>query len=573
LAIFSIFISPLYNKEALSKQPTLTIMKKLIYTLLVCIAFLYASELHSQTYNKIELEKKIDALIPSQVNEDTPGLVVGIVQNGALIFKKGYGLANLSYNIPNSPKMLYNIGSVSKQFLGYAFAMLHVKGELNIDDPVGKYLKDWPTFKHQVTLRHLLTHTSGYREAYTMSSLAGRIIGVDRLTRKECLDVVRKQPQLEFTPGSRYTYNSTAWVILAEILKNVTGTPADVWVTKNILRPLAMNDTHIESFIGEVVQNAAESYSKTRGKGHKNEKSNRAIFGAADIYTNIEDLVKWIDNYKTAQIGGKKVSDVFLNPYTLNNGSNAEYALGIGIGSYKGLKRYRHTGGHEAFQTQLSYFPDHDLGIITISNYGGRGWLPTSRIADLLLSKHMTIETPNNAPALTKNRNALEKLTGLYVANTFNGSITIAISNGSLEINGRRKLIPVSKNTYAIEGQQVKIKFAKNSKNSTQLTLLGTNKDHFTKSDSWTPNEKTLNEFKGDYWSKELETVYHLSLKKNKLVFTHRWNTPMTLTPVSKDFFKTNRGYHVKFTRNRAGDITGYNIHSGRTLNVFFQRK
>ena len=137
-----------------------------------------------------ELEIKIDALIPIEINDSTPGLVVGIVQRGELVFSKGYGLANMSYGISNSPKMVYNIGSVSKQFLGYAFAMLHVEGALNIDDPVNKYFEDWPEFKHTVTLRHLLTHTSGYREAYTLSNLAGRFIGVDRLSREECLEVV-----------------------------------------------------------------------------------------------------------------------------------------------------------------------------------------------------------------------------------------------------------------------------------------------------------------------------------------------------------------------------------------------
>mgnify|MGYP001550351382 FL=1 len=162
-------------------------MKNIIYFLSFCIGLICSSNSYGQTIDTIELEAKIDSLIPTAVNDSTPGLVVGIVQNGKLIFSKGYGLANLSYGIPNDPKMVYNIGSVSKQFLGYAFAMLHVKGDLNIDDPVNKYLEDWPEFEHTVTLRNLLTHTSGYREAYTMSNLAGRVIGLDHLSREECL--------------------------------------------------------------------------------------------------------------------------------------------------------------------------------------------------------------------------------------------------------------------------------------------------------------------------------------------------------------------------------------------------
>jgi CubicO group peptidase (beta-lactamase class C family) len=176
------------------------------------------------------LNLEIESLIPATINNTTPSLVVGVIHKGELIFSKGYGLVNLSYGIPNDPKMIYNLGSVSKQFLGYAFAILHTEGKIDVDEPVGNYLENWPEFENAVTIRHLLTHTSGYREAYTLSGLAGRNIGIDRLTRKECLDVARRQPELEYTPGSRFTYNSTAWVILAEILEKATGQSAYDWM-------------------------------------------------------------------------------------------------------------------------------------------------------------------------------------------------------------------------------------------------------------------------------------------------------------------------------------------------------
>ena len=222
-------------------------MKTIIFYFFLCTSVIFTSSISGQVIDKNYLETKIDALIPKAINDTTPGFVIGIVKNGELIFSKGYGFANLSYGIANSPQMVYNLGSVSKQFLGYAFAMLHVTGKLNLDDPVGKYLEDWPEFKHKVTLRNLLTHTSGYREAYTISNLAGRIIGIDRLSRNECLDVVRRQPNLEFIPGSRWTYNSTAYVILAEVFEKVTGVEADKWVEKNILKPLKMKSTQIEN--------------------------------------------------------------------------------------------------------------------------------------------------------------------------------------------------------------------------------------------------------------------------------------------------------------------------------------
>ena len=121
--------------------------RSLFLPLIILTGLLYSINIQGQVADTEQLETRIDSLIPAGVNDTTPGLIVGVFQNGELIFSKGYGLANLSYGIPNDPEMVYNIGSVTKQFLGYGFALLHVEGALNIDDPVGKYLEDWPEFK------------------------------------------------------------------------------------------------------------------------------------------------------------------------------------------------------------------------------------------------------------------------------------------------------------------------------------------------------------------------------------------------------------------------------------------
>jgi len=547
-----------------------TLMKKIIFLFLFSIGLFYSPIANGQSISQDNLEAKIYALIPKQINDTTPGLVVGIVHKGELIFGKGYGLANLSYAIPNDSKLVYNLGSVSKQFLGYAFAMLHVKGVLNIDDPVSKHLENWPEFDKKVTLRHLLSHTSGYREAYTMSELAGRIIGVDRLSREECLTVVRKQPQLEFIPGSHWTYNSTAWVILAEVLEKVTGQPADEWVEKNMLRPLDMKDTQIESYVGEVIHNTAESYSYEKEKGYLNEESNRAIFGAAEVYSSIDDLVKWITNFRTATVGGKAVNELFFDPFILNNGSNSEYALGIQNGSYRGLKRYRHTGGHEAFITQLSYYPDQDLGIITISNFGRTGWVPTTQMADILLQEYFPTEAEIETPNFEIKKKELKQLEGLYIASTFNSTRHLKIAKDTLTIDGRTKLIPLSENTFQVKDGTEQFQFT-NLTTTGETTLSTSKNEMYTKVEAWKPTAENLLAFEGDYWSDELETVYHLIVKDGKLTIQHRWLGEISLEPVSNDFFKTDDGYYMKFNRNTKGGISNLSMSSGRTLNVIFK--
>ncbi|MEM9051952.1 MAG: serine hydrolase domain-containing protein, partial [Bacteroidota bacterium] len=489
----------------------------------------------AQQLNTENLEARIDSMIPPTVNDTTPGLVIGVLSNGELIYSKGFGLANLAYSITNDSKVVYNIGSVSKQFLGYAFAMLHVEGKLNIDDPVSKYLDPWPEFDQVVTLRHLLTHTSGYREAYTMSNLAGRSVGVDRLSRDECLEVVRRQPELEFTPGSKYVYNSTAWVILAEVLEEVVDMPADQWVSENILKPLEMDNTQIESEVGEVIYNGAESYYEDDGI-YTNPKSNRAIFGAAEVYSSIEDMAKWIDNFKTAKVGGEEVNKLFLDSYELNDGSDAGYALGIGIGEYRGAKRYRHTGGHEAFISQLSYFPEYDLGVVMISNFGSEAVFYSSDIVDIMLQDHLTEEPEEELKSIKVKTKKLEELEGFYMAYDYGDWIELEVVNDTLTVDGRNRLIPIGKNVFMVLNRN-KTMTVNTEVTPPSLSFSDEPGIAYEIATEWKPDLAELNSFSGDYWIEELEGVYHMTLVDSTLSINHRWMGEMILEHIVQDFF------------------------------------
>jgi CubicO group peptidase (beta-lactamase class C family) len=157
-----------------------------------------------------------------------------------------------------------------------------------------------------------------------------------------------------------------------------------------VLGPLGMNNTHIESFVGQVMPNAAESYYFDQGMGYGNPKSNRAIFGAADVYTRIADIAYWMANFQTPKIRSESAMDLFLAPYKFNDGSFSEYGFGIENRIHKGLQLYSHTGMHESFFTQLRYYPEYDLGIVAISNFEGGGSIPTNKIAEYLLKDQMS---------------------------------------------------------------------------------------------------------------------------------------------------------------------------------------
>ena len=542
-------------------------------TILLLTILLWAFNSTAQEINLKALNEKVESLKPSTVNDTTPGFVLGVIHNGELVFSKGYGLANLSYNIPNDPKKNYNLGSVSKQFLGYAFAILHEEGKLNVDDPVGKYLDDWPTFEHEVTIRNLLTHTSGYREAYTMSNLSGRGVGVDRLSKEECLNVVRRQPKLEFIPGSRYTYNSTAWVILAEILEKVTEQPAHEWVKENVLLPIGMKNTHIESFVGQVIPNAAESYYYNKNSGYGNPKSNRAIFGAADVYSNLEDMLHWINNFEAPKAGSQSAMDLFLSPFELSDGTNSEYGFGIRNSMHKGVKLYSHTGAHESFLTQVRYYPEHKLGIVAISNFGNKGWMPINKIAEYLLEEQMTFPEKKEYEPFKIPTKKLKELEGVYLSPLGNRTNRLEMKDDSLTIWGGEKLIPISENTFYIKSWGGTFEINTQNDGPTELVIIGDSKSTFQKAADWKPSTKELKEFEANYWSQELETTYHVQLKDDQLTIQHRWLGEIFLEPITTDFFQSDWGWFLQIERTAEKEIKGFKIHGGRTLNVFFEKK
>ncbi|MEM7656837.1 MAG: serine hydrolase domain-containing protein [Bacteroidota bacterium] len=546
---------------------------KLILALCSCLVLAGNTLIQAQSLSFDQLEAKIDGMIADDIDESAPGLMVGVVHEGEWVFEKGYGLANLAYGIPNGPNMVYNIGSVSKQFLGFAFATLQVQGRVNLDAPVNDFLEDWSEFEEEVHLRHLLTHTSGYREAYTLSNLAGREIGVDRLSREECLEVVRRQVKLEFSPGSRYTYNSTAWVILAEVFEQITDTTAEEWVEINLLKPFGMNWTQIESYVGEVIQNPAESYTEQRGGGYMNPKSNRAIFGAAEVYANVGDLAKWFHHTQRPGIASKAVQDQFLNSFQLTDGTDAEYALGIGVGSHRGLKRYRHTGGHEAFVTQLSYYPDHDLGIIVISNFGGRASIPSEQIAELVLGAYMTEEADIESQRIELPEEALTAFAGLYVGIPLNQAFELNMQEGSLAFEGGTKLVPIGQQEFGIQDWDGKMVFSQSSNGDMLLSLYDDQIQKLKRVPSWEPQGEELNAYVGNYWSEELETLYKAKVAAGQLQLHHRWLGEINLNPITKHVFRSDWGFLVQFIQGADGEITGLEVNSGRTLGVWFERQ
>src|SRR5215467_2053043 len=208
------------------------------------------------------LVKKIDGLFFKWNNNNSPGCTVGIVRNDSLIFAKGYGMANLEYNIPNEPATIYHMASISKQFTAYSIVLLARQGKLQLDDDIHKYLPWFPDLKEKITIRNLLNHTSGIRDQWQLLAISGTRLD-DVITQDQIIKVLSKQQALNFKPGAKYSYSNSGFTMLAEIVRSVTGQSLRKFTDSAIFKPLGMMNTHFHDDYEEIVKNRSYSYSKT----------------------------------------------------------------------------------------------------------------------------------------------------------------------------------------------------------------------------------------------------------------------------------------------------------------------
>lgn len=534
----------------------------------------------------------VDSLMTQWDREDSPGAVVGVMKDGEVVFAKGYGMANLPHAVPNTAETLFNIGSISKQFTAFALALLEARGELSLDDPVREHLPELPEFDDVVTMRHLLTHTSGYRETYGMGWLAGVPPGQSRYPREGALDVVQRQTELEFPAGSRWQYNSSAYVLLAMVIERVTGEPFPQWMDENVFDPIGMDRTVVEPDVEAVIPGAADSYTDAEGEGYLTAFGNRAYWGAADIYTTVADLAKWLENLDTGEVGGRAVQQRMRERFVLTSGHTLNYALGVSVKQHRGLERLQHGGSQAGYRAFLSFYPELDAGVVVMSNYDGvdatalgerveeiffGGRLePVEREAVATGGEDERPDAPQTASTET-----LDELAGRYQIP--NGPpLTIEQEGGRLRARVGDgdwfRLVPLSDTVFAVEaadaGASDRIVFHTSPDGRIESATAHINGGAIPVSRTqWSPDPNDLADFTGRYLSPEINTVYTLHVRDGRLVAEQGWSSPLPLAPVEQDVFVgTTRPQRIEFQRDQGGAITGFRTSVGRTMEVWFEK-
>lgn len=529
---------------------------------------------------------KVDQMM-APYRADTPGGVVAVVRGGEIEFSAGYGLANVEYGVPNTRSTPYHMASVSKQFTAFAVVLLSLEGKLGLDDDVRKHLPEVPDFGRTVTLRHLLNHTSGIRDHWTLWAMSGGRMD-DVIRQQDLMRLVTRQRDLNFEPGAEYLYSNTGYLLLSEVVTKVSGRPFGEWMKANVFEPLGMTSTQVYDDHERLVPGRAYSYQHSKGGLSKSVLS-YANSGATSLFTTAEDLARWLRNFRTGQVGGKRAIDLLQVQGVLTSGRTIDYALGVSIEERNGLRRILHGGGDAGFRTWLEYYPEIDAGVVVLGNLasfdaGGIG----TRVAEAFFAGDMRAKERARASDPEAGKGAAgpvpaalgKALAGVFAIDD-GPYVTIAYEDGRLssQVEGQPAfaLLPEGPHTFRVDVPRpdVRIAFEAEPGGAVDRAVLHQNgQKPMRRVAKWAPDAAALAAYTGRYFSPELETFYTVSLEGEKLIIGHRRHGDFALVPKEKDVFVSGEWWigRVKFERDPDGNIRSLSVSNGRVRNLRFER-
>jgi CubicO group peptidase (beta-lactamase class C family) len=525
------------------------------------------------------IQQKIDQVFKSYTSK-TPGCAIAIIQNGALVFQKGYGMANLEYSIPVSPNTIFHIASESKQYVAFCILLLEKQGKLSVDDDVRKYLDFVPDFGYKITIRHLILHTSGLRDQWQLLANAGWQLD-DVITQEHVLKLIAQQKALNFPPGEEFLYCNTGYTLLAEIVKKVSGLSLRQFVDQNIFKPLGMENSHFNDDYREIVPNRAYSYFP-KGNGFQNAILSYSIVGATSLLTTVLDEVKWLDNLETGKVGGKELVEKMKETGNLNDGRKLNYAYALTIDKFKGWEQIGHGGGDAGFRTYACRIPEKKLGLVVFSNssIADPGYL-VRQVAGILITDSK--EEPKSVSNLRyADSTLLKKLQGSYYSERGNTGKLIW-ENGKLQARNfflpspnNIKLSILTTNRYALDEKgPFLIVDEKNASADPVMEMKIENPNNII---LYMRQPKTAQvitaEFSGRYYCPETEAFYIITEKDGVLSLEHRKFSTVTLKYIAPDQFTCSNWWmdHIRFLRDTNGKITAFEVNSGRIQHLRYNK-
>jgi len=529
-------------------------------------------------------EGKVQQRMAAYDGEDSPGAAISVWRDGKTIFSDTWGMANLTYGLPFEEDTRTNIGSTSKQFTAFAIMLLVEEGKLSLDDDVRVHIPELPDMGETITVRNLITHTTGYREFLNLLILSGRRLDHgDFIDRQELIEIVQRQPALQNSPGEEWNYNNTAFGLAAVIVERISEQDFPDFMRDNVFQPLGMSGTEVRRSPEHMVYNRSEGYSPDGSGGFLEKGDLGGAIGAGGIYSTIEDLQTWAENMADPKLGTPEIFEQMMTSFVLNDGNETGYGFGLFIDKQNELPRVHHGGADVSHRSMLVYYPSLNAGVTAQSNNAGFNSSVAFNIAEMFFDElqdeeeEATADTSGFDPASYPPAD-FDEFVGEYsldAAPAFIMTFTREDSTFYTQATGqpRLEIRPTSDSTFALVVVDASMTFQRNAEGVVDGMMLHQNgNQHATRIDKteepWAP---MLEDFVGRYFSEEIETFYDVVVEDSSLVMQHRRVDDLSLTSGDEDSFTSNGG-PVTFERDKNGNVIGMYLANGRTRDVRFAK-
>jgi CubicO group peptidase (beta-lactamase class C family) len=391
----------------------------------------------------------VDSIFAPYATSRSPGCAVGIVQKGSLVLNNAYGMADLEHDTPIGADTRFYIASISKQFTAMSLVLLEQDGRLSLSDPIQKWVPEVPSFGATITLKHLLNHTSGLRDYFTLLAVSGWPTD-GQLNEQQFLALVRRQKSLNFSPGDEFLYSNTGYVLLSIVVKRASGKSLRDFAGERIFKPLGMTHTEFRDDHTSLIPRRALGYQPT-GATFRISQPEFDVVGDGGAYSTIEDLAKWDANFQSGRVGGKQAIALLQTPGTLNDGQTIPYALAVTTGEFHGLRTYSHGGSYGGYRSMLLRVPEKRLSVITLCNTSDAPNTLAEQVSSVVLGfaaektataamdlsptdlwTSGTAQAPYDSIAVKRRTDQLAKIAGTYYSGELELPVTISARDSAL---------------------------------------------------------------------------------------------------------------------------------------------
>lgn len=518
----------------------------------------------------------LDTIFLPFAGNDGPGCAVGITRRGFSDTFRAYGMADLEHNVAITPETVFEAGSVSKQFTAAATILLALDGELSLDDDIRDYLPEVPGYGETITIRHLLTHTSGLRDWGSVAALEGWPRGSRTHTHEHMLDIVRRQQALNYPPGQHYSYTNTGYNLQAVLVERVSGMPFADFSRQRIFGPLGLEDTQWRDDYRRIVKGRAQAYSPA-DDGVRINMPYEDVHGNGGLLTTVGDLLKWTATLETGELAGQPLLEEMHRRGTLRNGRRISYASGLVVGEYKGVPEVSHGGATAGYRAYLARYPDQGAAVALLCNTAGANASRLAHaVADAVLGDAIQIA---DAPASDDDTVALppsvlQTRAGVYRNTRSNEALRLEVREDQLAVVGGPVLSALSDTRFVADGRTLLFEPIPDPGTPPGLLLITAAGDSLRHEavERFEPTVSQLEEYTGTYRSDQAEAVYHVEMEDGRLVVRRRFGSSITLQPTYPDAFDSTAGTFW-FERDGHGRVVEMHFGSGRVWDMTFRRE